>query len=183
MSRRYVSQFGHQEAVNEILLVSDKQLRPNRNGNLYLQMELSDRTGTIGARMWNASDVVQVVQQRRLRADRGTTQLFQGAMQLIANRVGRVDPSEINADDFMPLAAVEVDKLVLRLGEILRGMQNRPCRRWPSASSWMNSSWANSPVPRPGSRITTPTRRTVAAHSQPDGGGAAGEPLLPADRP
>ena len=56
MSRRFVSQLGHQEAIEQVFLASDKQLRPNRNGNLYLQVELSDRSGSIGARMWNASE-------------------------------------------------------------------------------------------------------------------------------
>ena len=56
MSRRFVSQLGHQESVNQVFMVAEKQLRPNRNGNLYLQMDLSDRSGTIGARMWNASE-------------------------------------------------------------------------------------------------------------------------------
>ena len=56
MSRRFVSQLAHQESVNEIFLASEKQLRPNRSGNLYLQVELSDRSGSIGARMWNASE-------------------------------------------------------------------------------------------------------------------------------
>ena len=56
MSRRYVSQLAHQEAIDQIFLASEKQLRPNRNGNLYLQLELSDRSGSIGARMWNASE-------------------------------------------------------------------------------------------------------------------------------
>ncbi|RIK77403.1 MAG: CMP-binding protein, partial [Planctomycetota bacterium] len=54
--RRYVSQLAHNEAVQQVFLASEKQLRPNRNGNLYLQVELSDRSGTINARMWNASE-------------------------------------------------------------------------------------------------------------------------------
>ena len=56
MSRRFVSQLAHQEAVDQVFLASEKQLRPNRNGNLYLQVDLSDRSGSIGARMWNASE-------------------------------------------------------------------------------------------------------------------------------
>ena len=58
MLRRYVNQLGHQDIVDQVFVVAEKQLRPNRNGNLYLQMELSDRTGKIGARMWNASEVI-----------------------------------------------------------------------------------------------------------------------------
>ncbi|MGA2622151.1 MAG: OB-fold nucleic acid binding domain-containing protein [Thermoguttaceae bacterium] len=123
MSRRYVNQLGHQESVDQVFLVADKQLRPNRNGNLYLQMELSDRSGKIAARMWNASEALYKAFDNGdyLRVE-GTTQLFQGAMQLIATRLTKVRPSEVSADDFAPLRAVDVDRLVLRLGEILRGL-------------------------------------------------------------
>lgn len=125
MSRRYVNQFGHQEAVDQVFLASDKQLRPNRSGNLYLQLELSDRTGAIGARMWNASEgVYKSFNNGDYVRIEGTTQLFQGALQLIATRLAKVDPAEVNEDDFTPLPGVAVDKLVLRLGEILRDMSN-----------------------------------------------------------
>ena len=123
MPRRFVNQLGHQEAVDQVFLVADKQLRPNRNGNLYLQIELTDRTGKIGARMWNASETVYKSFNNGdyLRVE-GTTQLFQGAVQLIAARVAKVSPSEVDADDFAPLRTVDVDRLVLRLGQILRGL-------------------------------------------------------------
>jgi 3'-5' exoribonuclease len=125
MPRRYVNQFGHQDAVDEVFLASEKQLRPNRSGNLYLQLELSDRTGAIGARMWNASEALYKSFNNGdyVRVE-GTTQLFQGALQLIATRLVRVDPAEVDEADFNPLPAVEVDKLLLRLGEMLRGMSN-----------------------------------------------------------
>jgi 3'-5' exoribonuclease len=123
MSRRYVNQFGHQEPVNEVFLASEKQLRPNRNGNLYLQVDLSDRTGSIGARMWNASDALyKSFENGDFVRVEGTTQLFQGAMQLIATRITSVDVKEVNEEDFTPLPAVEVGKLVLRLTEMLRGL-------------------------------------------------------------
>src|SRR6266446_4438105 len=100
MSRRFVSQLAHQEAIDQIFLASDKQLRPNRNGNLYLQVELSDRSGSIGARMWNASeqdyrgfengDFVRV---------EGATQLFQGTIQLIATQIRKVPHQEVDQND------------------------------------------------------------------------------------
>lgn len=125
MSRRFVSQLGQQEAVSEVFLASGKQLRPNRNGNLYLQLELSDRTGSISARMWNADedvyrsfdngDYVHVV---------GTTQVFQGAMQLIATRVAKVEPSEVNEEDFTPVTSRALDALMDRLAGMLRGIRD-----------------------------------------------------------
>jgi 3'-5' exoribonuclease len=123
MSRRYVNQLSHQETVGQAFLVSEKQLRSNRNGNLYLQFELSDRTGSIGARLWNASDnVCKSFDNGDYVHIEGTTQLYQGAVQLIVSRIGRVDPGEVDPDDFLPLAAIDVDKLQVRLGEMLRGI-------------------------------------------------------------
>ncbi len=129
MSRRYVAQLTQQEDVDEVFLVSEKQLRPNRNGNLYLQFELSDRTGSISARMWNADeplyrsfdngDFVQV---------EGTTQLFQGAVQLIVKHIAKVDPASVDHDDFTPVNAVAVDALQRRLAEMLRAMRDPSLR-------------------------------------------------------
>ena len=56
MGRRFVLQMTDGDSIEEVYLVSDKQLRANRNGNLYLQVELRDRTGAISARMWNAGE-------------------------------------------------------------------------------------------------------------------------------
>jgi len=46
------------DTIEEVYLVADKQLRANRNGNLYLQAELRDRSGSITARLWNANDAI-----------------------------------------------------------------------------------------------------------------------------
>src|SRR5262245_28272274 len=125
MPRRFVSQFGSQEAVDQVFLATQKQLRPNRNGNLYLQVELSDRSGSLSARMWNASesdyrgfddgDFVRV---------EGSTQLYQGALQLIASNICKARYDEVDPADFMPLTPAEIDRLAVRLGELLRGMGN-----------------------------------------------------------
>jgi len=125
MTRQFVNEFGHKDAVDEVFVASDKQLRPNRNGNLYLQVELSDRTGAIAARMWNANEsVYKSFNNGDYVRVEGTAQMFQGAMQLIATRLTRVEPDEVNEDDFTPIPQVEVDKLVLRLGEMLRDMND-----------------------------------------------------------
>ena len=45
MSRIYVNQLNDGQNVDGVFRASEKQLRPNRAGNLYLQVRLSDRTG------------------------------------------------------------------------------------------------------------------------------------------
>ena len=125
MARRFVNQLGNQEAVDEVFLASDKQLRPNRNGNLYLQVDLSDRSGTIGARMWNASEALyRSFENGDFVRVEGTAQLFQGAMQLIVTRLEKVNPNQVDENDFILLGAREVERLMRRLAELLRSMSD-----------------------------------------------------------
>ena len=54
MTRRFVNELADGEALDQVFLASEKQLRTNRNGNLYLQLRVSDRTGSLTAMLWNA---------------------------------------------------------------------------------------------------------------------------------
>ena len=129
MARRYVNQFGHQESIDQVFLASQKQLRPNRNGNLYLQVDLSDRTGCISARMWNCDDAdYRCFEDGDFVRVEGTTQIYQGAIQLIATNICKAREDEIDHADFMTLSPGDIDKMALRLAELLRTMSDMPLR-------------------------------------------------------
>jgi 3'-5' exoribonuclease len=122
MSRRYVDQLRDGDNLDDVYLVTDKQLRANRNGNQYLLLELRDRTGGISARLWNAGeqtgrgfgpgDVLHAT---------GKVQLFQGSLQVILNTIDPVEPQKIELADFLPQTEQNIPKLMDRLrGYLLR---------------------------------------------------------------
>lgn len=130
VERRFVSQLGHNEQISQIFLASEKQLRPNRNGNLYLQVDLSDRSGAVNARMWNATENdYKAFDNGDFVYVEGATQLFQGNMQLIANRIRKARPDEVFEGDFITLQSADIDKMRKRLTEILNGVQSPPLAR------------------------------------------------------
>jgi 3'-5' exoribonuclease len=127
--RRFVSQLAHNEHVSQVFLASDKQLRPNRNGNLYLQLQLSDRSGAIATRLWNASENdYRAFENGDYVLVDGQTQLFQGNMQMIANSVRRARPDEVDETDFVTLQSAEIDRMAARLTEILRSIKTPELR-------------------------------------------------------
>ncbi len=129
-TRRFVSQLSHNESVSQVFLASDKQLRPNRNGNLYLQVDLTDRSGSVNARMWNATDNdYHTFDNGDYVHVEGATQLFQGNMQLIANRIRKARPDEVDESDFVTLQSAEVDQMRSRFTEILNDMKLAPLAR------------------------------------------------------
>jgi len=127
--RRFVSQLGHNEQVQQVFLASDKQLRPNRNGNLYLQVELSDRSGAISTRLWNASEQdYRGFENGDYVVVDGSTQLFQGNMQLIATSIRKARQDEVDEADFITLQSADIDRMAARLAEILRSIRSPELR-------------------------------------------------------
>src|SRR5207302_2922337 len=122
MSRRYVQQLADGDNLEEVYLVTDKQLPANRNGNLYLQIELRDRTGSISARLWNAGDhLCRMVEVGDFLFIRGKVQLFQGALQVILNHIERAETEKVDLADFLPHTEQDVSKLLDQLrGTLLR---------------------------------------------------------------
>ncbi|MDX1945286.1 MAG: HD domain-containing protein [Pirellulaceae bacterium] len=123
--RRFVNEIEERESIDQIFLVADKQLRANRNGNLYLQMRLADKSGSLTGMLWNATDSVagSFDTGHYLRVQ-GTTQIYNGQMQMIITRIEPADPRHIDEADFATVSSAEVEKLARRLAELLRGLKN-----------------------------------------------------------
>ena len=123
--RRYINQLAERENIDQVFLVADKQLRANRNGNLYLQLRLTDKTGSLTGMLWNASDnVFNSVQTGNYLRVAGMTQVYNGQLQMIVTRIEPSDPRQIDEQDFVAVSSEEVERLAQRLMELLRGVQN-----------------------------------------------------------
>src|SRR5438034_918214 len=96
MSRRYVEQLRDGDNLDDVYLVTDKQLRVNKNGNAYLQLELRDRSGGISARLWNAGEAAaREFSPGDFLYAVGKVQLFQGSLQIILNTIERVEAQKV----------------------------------------------------------------------------------------
>jgi 3'-5' exoribonuclease len=125
VERRFISQLGEQEKIDQVFLVSEKQLRTNRNGNLYLQVRLSDRTGSLTGMLWNANDATyKSFNNGDFLRSQGAVQVHNGALQVILNRIERVDPKSVDEADFVTIADREIAALTAKLASKLRAMKN-----------------------------------------------------------
>jgi 3'-5' exoribonuclease len=125
MARRLVQQMADGDNVEEVYLVVDKQLRANRNGNLYLQLELRDRSGSMSARLWNAGEnLFRSFEAGDFLLVKGKVQLFQGALQMILSHLERTPPEKVELADFLPHTEQDVSKLYERLRGFLMKLGN-----------------------------------------------------------
>jgi len=129
MSRRYVAQLTPQEKVNEVFRVVRKQLRTNRNGILYLQVDLADRTGVITALRWNATpEDAQAFEPGDYVRVEGTTQVYHGGLQLIVKRFSRAPADQMDEREFVRLTAADLQRLQNCLLELVRSLTDPALR-------------------------------------------------------
>jgi 3'-5' exoribonuclease len=123
--RRYVHELGDGEQIEEVFLVVDKQLRANKNGNLYLQLDLRDRTGMMNGRLWNAGEhLFRSFDSGDFLRVKAKVQLFQGSLQMILSHLERVEAEQIVLADFLPHTEQDVGKLFEKLRGILMKLCN-----------------------------------------------------------
>ena len=125
MSRRSVEQLRDGDALNDVYLATEKQLRANRKGDLYIQVELRDRTGGISARLWNAGEAqFRSFENGDFLHAEGKVQNFQGTLQVILEHFEKAEPKTVEIADFLPKTDHDIGALTSRLRGYLMGLTN-----------------------------------------------------------
>ena len=112
MPKLFVSDIQPQMQVDAAFRIADRQLRANRQGNLYLLMQLQDRTGVISGMRWNADEKMAERFNKGCYVQvQGASQLNNGILQLIVNQVTLVDEKTLDPVDFDSGNRVDVEQL------------------------------------------------------------------------
>ena len=120
MGRRFIDQLRDADSLDEVYLAAEKQLRVNKNGNPYVQVELRDRSGGMTARMWNAGDnVFRQFENGDFVSIEGKVQSFNGALQVILTSIEKAEPKSVELADFLPRTEQDIGKLTARLRDYL----------------------------------------------------------------
>jgi 3'-5' exoribonuclease len=124
MPRTFVKELSDGDSVNEIYLLADKQLRANRNADMYLLATLRDKTGVVSGLMWNVSeDRMQHISAGDMVHVKGKVQLYQGGLQMIMTYIDSASESSYNAEDFQTQPQANAGVLLDRLKELLSSIK------------------------------------------------------------
>jgi 3'-5' exoribonuclease len=120
MPRRYIRQFADGDTFDDIFLVTDKQVKINRQGQPFLQVELRDRSGALMGRLWNAPEgLTRQINHGDFVKAKGKVQLFQGGLQIILSDVQPLRGEKLDMSDFLPHAEADLTRLQERLKTML----------------------------------------------------------------
>ena len=116
MSRRYIAEFKEGELIDEAFLVRSKELRETRSGGLYIRAELADRTGSIEARMWDASEqIFESFQSNDFVKVRGRVEVYKGRQQLRLDAIRYLEEGAVDLSEFVRSTLEDPEELLGRL--------------------------------------------------------------------
>jgi len=102
MAHKFINQIEAGQTIDDIYVVRDPILRSTTRGDLYIAMFLSDRSGQLNGRMWQASEAVyKALPKPGFVRIQGRSELYQNNLQVIINNISVIDKSKVNIDDFL----------------------------------------------------------------------------------
>ncbi len=116
-------------SVDEVYLVKESSMRETRNGKNYIAAKLSDSTGGITTRMWDATPAhaAQFKAGVFVRV-RGRVESYQGQPQLVVSSFRPVGDDEVDAGSFMPATPKDIAELEKELERLVASVKDEPLR-------------------------------------------------------
>lgn len=125
MKAAYVSDLTPDTTITSFFLVCEKELRSTREGKPYLRLELSDRSGTIEARLWdNAEGFAALFGRDDIIKVQARVENYKNRLQLAVERIRPSEPGEVDLSDYFPHTAEDVEQLYARLREQVAAIKN-----------------------------------------------------------
>ncbi len=124
MKKLFINDIGAGDKVDDIFMLSEKNLAQKRDGNNYLNMTLSDKTGRIKGVMWDRvdeitgeiaiGDFVHII---------GNVSEYRDKLQLVVKKMHVCSIDTIVPADFLPVTSRDVDTMFDRLLQLTDSIQ------------------------------------------------------------
>jgi 3'-5' exoribonuclease len=114
------------DVIEDVFVVSNKQLSATSSGKYFIKAFCSDRTAQVTARIWNATrDIFATMPDGGLLRVRGRVENYQNNLQLIIEQMWPVKEGSFDLADLLPHTTKDVDAMCQRLFELCGSIQNR----------------------------------------------------------
>ncbi|HOW71005.1 MAG TPA: HD domain-containing protein [Phycisphaerae bacterium] len=125
--RRFIDQMTPGEIVeDQVFLITAKDLRTTNNGSLYIHCVLTDRTGQLLGRVWQATEAMyEKMPEGGFVRFKGRVENYKGSLQFIVDAMQPTDPAGIDLSDFIPQTKEDIPAMFERVKAILRQIKDR----------------------------------------------------------
>jgi 3'-5' exoribonuclease len=116
MKKRFITDIKAGDRVDDIFVLSEKILSQKRDGNNFLNVTLSDKTGTIKGVVWdNVDQIAAGITSGDFVYVNGSVSDYRGTLQVVIKKMGPFSPDQIDPSDFLPQTSRDIKGMFERL--------------------------------------------------------------------
>src|SRR3954468_16620552 len=126
MRRLFLADAVPGDVIEDVYVISSKQLSATRDNKYYIKAFLSDRSCQVPARMWNATrEIFAELPEAGFVRLRGRVENYQSNLQIIIEQVWPAKEGSYDQADLLPHTSKDVNQMCARLHELCGSIQNR----------------------------------------------------------
>jgi 3'-5' exoribonuclease len=116
MKKRFITDIRAGEFVDDIFVLSEKVLSQKRDGNNFLNVTLSDKTGMIKGVVWDhVDDIAAGITSGDFVHVNGNVGEYRGTIQLVIKKMEPFPVDAVNPSDFLPQTPRDIEDMFERL--------------------------------------------------------------------
>lgn len=125
MKKQFVNDIKAGDRVDDIFMLSEKNLAQKRDGNNFLNVALADKTGSIKGVVWdNVDQMVADIPSGDFVRIKGNVSEYKGALQLVVKKMESFSVDSVDPSDFLPTTSRDIDTMFERLLKITGSLEN-----------------------------------------------------------
>jgi len=116
MKKRFISDIRAGDRVDDIFVLSEKILSQKKDGNNFLNITLSDKTGTIKGVVWdNVDQIAAGIASGDFAHVNGSVSEYRGTLQVVIKIMEPFPSDRIDPSDFLPQTSRDIEGMFERL--------------------------------------------------------------------
>jgi 3'-5' exoribonuclease len=120
MPHTFIKDLQPGQQLDDVYIATQPLLRSTTRGDLYIAMYLSDRTGKLSGRMWQATEqVYNSLPKDGLVRIWGRTELYQNTLQIVIDNIQPAKSADVSLEDFLPCSSRDISQMFAAVKKIL----------------------------------------------------------------
>ena len=116
MKKWFITDIRAGDRVDDIFVLSEKILSQKRDGNNFLNVTLSDKTGTLKGVVWdNVDQITAGITSGDFAHVSGSVSDYRGTLQVVIKKMEPFSPDRVDPSDFLPQTSRDIEGMFERL--------------------------------------------------------------------
>ncbi len=124
MKKQFIDKLTPGDSIDDIFILSEKKIFQKKDGNNFLTITISDKTGTAKGVKWdNVDELTDKIVKGDLVHIKGSVSEYNGALQVVVKKIEPCSMDDVDLSAFLPATKHDINGMFNRLLQIIESIE------------------------------------------------------------